>query len=120
VPDTAPALAEAIVEVSLRRDTKELRGTIKRHPPYRKRLTSGSSTLSWCHLAAARIDAMLSSGQKMWDYAAGALVLQEAGGALTTLEGGDFWASPPWIRSTIAARTPQLLAEWQEWVREHL
>src|SRR5204863_204928 len=56
VPGAAPELADALAEVSLRRDTKSLRGAVKRHPPYRKRITSGASTLSWCHLAAGRID----------------------------------------------------------------
>jgi len=116
----APALAQAFAEVSVRAEHKPLRNALKRERPYGKRRTSGSSTLSWCDLAAGRIDAMVSSGQKMWDYAAGCLILQEAGGALTTLEADDFWASPPWIRSVIAARTPELLAEWQAWVRPHL
>ena len=120
VPREAPSLSGALAEVSLRRDTARLRTALKRHPPYRRRLTSGSSALSWCHLAAARIDVMLHSGQKMWDYAAGALVLQEAGGALAAIEAGDFWATDAWRRSVIAARSPTLLAEWQAWVGAEL
>jgi myo-inositol-1(or 4)-monophosphatase len=116
---SAPTLAAAHVEVSLRRDTKALRNALKRHPPCAKRRTSGSSTLSWCDLAAGRIDAMLHSGQKMWDYAAGALILAEAGGALCTIEADDFWSAGAWSRSVIAARTPELLGEWREWVRQH-
>jgi myo-inositol-1(or 4)-monophosphatase len=118
--DSAPALAEAHVEVSLRRDTQALRGALKRHRPYARRRTSGSSTLSWCDLAAGRIDAMLHSGQKMWDYAAGSLILAEAGGALSTIDADDFWSAPAWSRSVIAARTPQLLEEWRAWVRSHV
>ena len=117
VPAHGPRLAEALAEVSLRSDTTHLRGTLKRHPPYARRLTSGSSALSWCHLAAARTDVMLHSGQKMWDYAAGALVLEEAGGLLSALESDDFWATPVWSRSVIAARTAPLLDEWRSWVR---
>ncbi len=120
VPPNGPGLGEAIAEVSLRRDHATLRGALKRHPPYAKRLTSGSSALSWCHLAAARTDVMLHSGQKMWDYAAGALILQEAGGEACALESGEFWSGPVWSRSALAARTPPLLAQWRDWVREHL
>jgi myo-inositol-1(or 4)-monophosphatase len=120
VPSTAPPLREALAEVSLRRDTKSLRGAIKRHPPYRKRITSGASTLSWCHLATGRIDVILSGGQKMWDYAAGALILEEAGGFASTLESDEFWAAPAWNRSVIAARSAPLLAEWRAWVRTQL
>jgi myo-inositol-1(or 4)-monophosphatase len=117
---SGPPLARALAEVSLRRDTARLRGPLKRHPPYGKRLVSGSSALSWCHLAAGRIDAMLHGGQKMWDYAAGALVLEEARGCFCTLEQDDFWAAPVWSRSVIAARSAPLLDEWRTWIRRQL
>jgi myo-inositol-1(or 4)-monophosphatase len=120
VPPKGPPLADAIAEVSLRRDTAILRGALKRHPPYARRLMSGSSALSWCHLAAARIDVMLHSGQKMWDYAAGALILEEARGFHATLDHEDFWAAPVWTRSVTAARTKPLLEEWREWIRRQL
>jgi myo-inositol-1(or 4)-monophosphatase len=120
LPATAPPLAEATAEVSLRRDMSALRTALKHRKPYRKRLTSGSSALSWCHLAAARIDVMLHSGQKMWDYAAGALILGEAGGCLCALEQDDFWAAPVWRRSVIAARARPLLDEWKAWVRKEM
>lgn len=115
----APPLARAHAEVSLRRDTKALRNALRHHRPYGKRRTSGSSTLSWCDLAEGRIDAMLHSGQKMWDYAAGSLILCEARGALCTIDSDDFWSAPAWNRSVIAARSETLLAEWKEWVRSH-
>jgi myo-inositol-1(or 4)-monophosphatase len=117
LPASGPALAGALAEVSLRGDTRALRGALKDRKPYRKRITCGSSALSWCHLAAARIDVMLHSGQKMWDYAAGALILAEAGGCLCALEQDDFWTAPVWKRSVVAARTRPLLDEWRQWLR---
>jgi len=120
VPSRAPALAEAVAEVSLRRDTAGLRGALKKRAPYAKRLTSGSSALSWCHLAAARTDVLLHSGQKMWDYAAGSLILEEAHGALAALDQDDFWTAPLWSRSVLAARSAPLLDEWKGWVRREL
>jgi myo-inositol-1(or 4)-monophosphatase len=120
LPATAPALADAVAEVSLRRDMTSLRTALKHHKPFRKRLTSGSSALSWCQLAAARVDVMLHSGQKMWDYAGGALILEEAGGSLVTLEQDDFWTAPIWKRSAIAARSRPLMDEWKSWVRREM
>jgi len=117
LPPNAPGLAGATAEIGLRRDTvPRLRGALKRHPPYARRLTRGSSALSWCHLAAARVDVMLHSGQKMWDYAGGALILEEAGGVVSALENADFWSAPPWTRSVVAARTESLHAEWRAWI----
>ena len=117
---SGPPLAAALAEVSLRRETAPLRRPLKRHPPYAKRLVSGSSALSWCHLAAGRVDVMLHGGQKMWDYAAGALVLEEARGCFCTVDEDDFWAAPVWSRSVIAARSAPLLDEWRTWIRREL
>jgi myo-inositol-1(or 4)-monophosphatase len=63
---------------------------------------------------------LLSASQKMWDYAAGALVAAEAGAGLATLEEDDFWATPAFSKSAVAARSPQLLAEWRDWIRAGL
>jgi myo-inositol-1(or 4)-monophosphatase len=120
LPRQGPVLSAAVAEVSLRRDTARLRGALKRRKPYAKRLTSGSSALSWCHLAAARIDVLLHSGQKMWDWSAGSLILAEAGGSLSALEHDDYWEAPPWSRSVVAARTEPLLVEWRTWIRNEL
>ncbi|HUJ00050.1 MAG TPA: inositol monophosphatase family protein [Usitatibacter sp.] len=117
---SGPPLERALAEVSLRRETAKLRGKLRRHPPYAERLVSGASALSWCHLAAGRIDVMLHGGQKMWDYAAGALVLEEARGFFCTVDEDDFWAAPVWSRSVIAARTAALLDEWRTWIRREL
>jgi myo-inositol-1(or 4)-monophosphatase len=120
VPREAPALSAATAEVSLRAPFNELRSALKRHPPYARRLTSGSATLSWCHLAAARIDVLVSPAQKIWDYAAGSLIADEAGASLSTLEEDDFWATPAFAKSPVAARGEALLAQWREWLRAEL
>ena len=120
LPACAPPLCGAFAEVSLRRGIARLRGPLRHRSPYAKRLTSGSSALSWCHLAAAGIDVLLHGGQKMWDYAAGALILEEAGGFLCTVAEDDFWSAPPWSRSVIAARSAPLLDEWRGWIRGEL
>jgi len=120
VPRAAPRLADAVAEVSLRAPANVLRSALRNRPPYAKRITSGSATLSWCHLAAARIDALISPSQKIWDYAAGALIAGEAGASLATLEDDDFWETPAFAKSPVAARGPALLAEWRDWIRREL
>jgi myo-inositol-1(or 4)-monophosphatase len=117
LPREAPPLSQALAEVSLRSPYNTLRAAFKNRAPYRRRITSGSATLSWCHLAAARIDVLVSPAQKMWDYAAGALIAHEAGASMSTLEDDDFWATPSFAKSALAARGPALLAEWREWLR---
>ncbi len=114
------ALSRAVAEVDLRRSLAHVRHEIKHHPPFARRLTSGSTALSWCRLAAGRTDLFLHAGQKVWDYAAGALIAEEAGVSIATLARDDFWSGSPWERSVIAARSPALFAEWRKWVRERL
>lgn len=80
----------------------------------------GCSTLDWCYLAAGRIDVYVHGGQKLWDYAAGALIFTEAGGLLATLEGDDFWSGEhTFKRSVIAAINPNLFHHWKNWIREN-
>ena len=113
-------IAEAVAEIDLRRTLSHVRHELKHRPPFARRVTSGSSALAWCHLAAGRRDLLLHAGQKVWDYAAGALIAEEAGVRLATLAEDDFWSGPPWERSVIAARTPELFEAWKRWVRERL
>lgn len=117
LPAKGPALADAVAEVSLRREVAHLKGPLKRHPPCARRITLGSAALAWCHLAAARTDLILHGGQRVWDYAAGALILEEAGGSASTFTHDDFWAAPPLTRSVIAARSTALQAAWRAWIR---
>ena len=117
VPRDAPPLRDAAAEVSLRAPFNALRSAFKNRAPYAKRLVSGSATLSWCHLAAARIDVLISPAQKIWDYAAGALIAGEAGASVSTIEEDDFWATPAFMKSPVAARGAALQGEWRDWVR---
>jgi myo-inositol-1(or 4)-monophosphatase len=119
-PAAEIGLAQAVAEIDLRRTLAHVRHEIKHHPPFARRLTSGSSALSWCRLAAGRTDLYLHAGQMAWDYAAGALIAEESGALVATLDVDDFWAGPAWKRSVIAARSPALFAAWRDWVRERL
>ena len=49
---------------------------------------SGSAAVDWCSLACGRVDALVESGQQVWDYAAGALIAAEAGAIVGDLRGG--------------------------------
>lgn len=49
----------------------------------------GAASLCLCYVAAGRLDAYLESSLKPWDYAAGMLILREAGGFVSTLAGEE-------------------------------
>ncbi|MDO4248317.1 MAG: inositol monophosphatase family protein [Neisseria sp.] len=89
-------------------------------PPFGSIRSLGSSTLDWCYLASGRYDVYVHGGQNLWDYAAGALIFEEAGGLLATLEGDEFWSGRHvFKRSVIAAIQPGLFSAWLKWIREN-
>nr|CEL64718.1 TPA: Inositol monophosphatase 2 [Neospora caninum Liverpool] len=47
----------------------------------------GSTALELCYVAAGRMDAYQSLGPKEWDFAAGILIVQEAGGCVIDFDG---------------------------------
>ncbi|GGP22997.1 phosphatase [Silvimonas iriomotensis] len=114
-PDIKTGDGVAIVE------TKHLTGRLPNRvvtvAPFSSLRNFGASTIDWCFLAAGRVDIMLHGSQKLWDYAAGALIAQEAGCQLATLNLDDYWADRVMARSAIAARTPALFGPWRDWVR---
>jgi myo-inositol-1(or 4)-monophosphatase len=50
----------------------------------------GSAALDLCYLACGRFDGFWELKLKPWDVAAGAIIVTEAGGRVTDLDGGDF------------------------------
>ena len=50
----------------------------------------GSAALDMCYVAAGRFDGYWESKIQPWDVAAGALIVAEAGGRVTTIAGTDF------------------------------
>lgn len=123
-PTAAKPLADAIVEVGRFKRLGRLRVALFANPPFKHISMSGASVLQWCHVACGRADVFLHAGEHAWDYAAGALILEEAGGRIATLLHDDFWrpdeGDKEWVKSVIAARHPALFDEWKRWVRNHL
>ena len=50
---------------------------------------SGSAALDLAYVAAGRLDGFFETGLKSWDIAAGALLVQEAGGMVASLNGAE-------------------------------
>ena len=51
---------------------------------------AGAAALDLCHVACGRLDGYYERGINHWDYAAGALIVREAGGVVSELSGGRF------------------------------
>ncbi len=110
------ALRRSVAAVDFKRLAPRLAGRLGVDPPYASQRSLGACALDWCWLAAGRLHLYLHGGQKLWDYAAGSLILAEAGGVAETLA-----AQPiPYDRlsscSAVAAKDPDLYESWRAWI----
>ena len=109
-------LARTIAVVDFKRLDRALAARLGAEPPYGSQRNFGSSALDWGWLADGRFHVYLHGGQKLWDYAAGILILTEAGGQAVTLDGEDVFTSGLGSRSVVATRDPELFQTWKAWV----
>lgn len=110
-------LSKAIALVDFKRLKPELRRACAERPPWHSQRNFGSCALEWAWLAAGRGDVYLHGGQKLWDFAAGTLLLEEAGGFSATLEGESVFRAAMAPRSVVASPDAELFAAWQGWLR---
>jgi len=74
---------------------------------------AGAAALDLAYVAAGRLDAFWEMGLSPWDMAAGALMIQEAGGLV-----GDLAGEPNYLESgDITAGTPKVFAQLLEALR---
>jgi len=115
----ATQLADAVAGVDFKRISHHLSDELAARPPYYSQRNFGSSALEWCFVAAGRLDVYIHGGQMLWDYAAGRLILAEAGGEAAALDGGSLMAGPAVKRAVVAAASPALFTEWRTWLHSH-
>lgn len=110
-------LKRAIAAVDFKRLAPPVARRLAESPPYSSQRSFGSVALDWCWVAAGRFHVYLHGKQKLWDYAAGSLILAEAGGHQCTLEGEPVFRADIAPRSAIAALDAGLFAEWRGWLQ---
>ncbi|MGR3984568.1 MAG: inositol monophosphatase [Gammaproteobacteria bacterium] len=115
-PAPARPLGECIAVVDHKYLLGDLSERLVRSPPYRSQRNLGAAALEWCWLAADRAHLYLHGGQKLWDFAAGWLILTEAGGAATSLSGKPLDCAKLRKRSVVASANAGLLPSWENWV----
>ena len=76
----------------------------------------GAASLDLCALAAGRVDGFFEFNLKPWDIAAGALIVQEAGGIVTDMQGEQTWLET----GDIVAANPKVLAQMLRIIGAHV
>ena len=113
---TSTPLARAIALLDLKRLAPELRARLLIATPFHSQRNFGSCALEWGWLAAGRGHVYLHGGQKLWDFAAGQLILAEAGGQSITLQGERVFQAALAPRSVVASPYADLFDAWRDWL----
>lgn len=113
----APAsLRRCIATVDFKRLPTSLVLRLMHSPPYSSQRSFGSVALDWCWTAAGRFHVYLHGRQKIWDYAAGYLILEQMGGQSCGLDGAPVFSARGEPRSAFAALDPDIFTQWREWL----
>ncbi len=103
--------------VDFKRLPPALAGKLATQPPYKSQRSFGSVALDWCWIAAGRGDVSVHGKQKLWDYAAGQVILQEAGGVAATLDGKPVYNGTLAPRSAVLAINQALFNKWLDYLQ---
>ncbi len=103
LPDETIDIKKSIAMVELKSLNIGTRQSLIAHQPYKSHRSLGAAALEWCWLASNRCQFILTGKKHLWDYAAGHLILSEAGGYATDLQGKPYGAYKNVSRSTCAS-----------------
>lgn len=109
-------LKRAVAIVDFKRLPAGLGARILEQRPFASQRNFGSCAIEWAWIAAGRGHVHLHGGQKLWDLAAGSLILHEAGGASCTLDGEPVFHPTLAPRSVVSSADTELLDEWRQWI----
>ncbi len=84
------AMCVASLPVGARGDEPQIAQFLRVLPAARSVQRLGSAALNLCYIACGRLDAYWSGTLKAWDQAAGAVIVREAGGSVTRMNGETF------------------------------
>lgn len=111
VNELSQALVAASFPAHVERDAQEIGDFIEMLLRAQALRRMGSSALNLCYVAAGRFDAYWATETKMWDVAAGFLMIEEAGGVISNLQGGPYdLHKPRFVAAANAALQQQIIA----------
>jgi len=106
-------LQKSLALIDLKRLPSFLQTKVMLDWPFASHRSVGSVAIELCWLAAGRAHVYLHGSQQIWDYAAGLLILTEAGGYACNFSGDKVFNGSMMPRSTVAAANKALFLEWR-------
>ena len=118
-PEQPVKMKQAIAFVDFKRLNMDIKLPLIEQTLYKSQRNVGSCALEWAWLAAGRVQLLIHGSEKFWDYAAGYLLNNEAGGFSETIDGESIFNNTLSPRSVIAASNNVLFEQWTNWIRQH-
>ena len=109
-------LSKSLALVDLKRLPKSLLENLVLNQPYHSQRSLGSVALDWCWLACDRFQVYIHGKQRLWDYAAGLLIAEEAGAISIGLDKQAMFQLQLKPRQAIGAVDEQLFKEWTDFI----
>ena len=111
-------MENAVAIVDFKRLSAAVRQKLIDHAPYGSQRNLGTCALEWAWMAANRGQLYLHGGMKLWDLAAGTLLLAEAGGYSATLTGEAVFQPAMEPRSVVISPDKALFEQWVAFLAE--
>ena len=113
-------LDKSIAIVDLKRLPTSLRAQLLLDPPFKSQRNLGSCVLEWAWMASNRGHVYLHGGMKLWDLAAGTIILSEAGGYSSTMEGLPVFKASMQPRSVVISPDKAIFKHWREYLQNNV
>lgn len=119
-PRQPEKLSRCIAFVDFKRLSKRLGTSLIEDSPFKSQRNIGTCALEWAWIAAGRVHLLVHGRERLWDYAAGILIVDEAGGICETFDAEPIFQQSLKPRSVIAASDPNLFDLWAKRIRAAL
>ncbi|RMG91119.1 MAG: inositol monophosphatase [Zetaproteobacteria bacterium] len=103
-------LSKAVGCIDFKRLSPPLGRRLLKRGLYRSQRNIGTCALEWAWLASGRVHFIIHGGEKLWDYAAGSLIAQEAGCVFSDFARGELFPITSLSSSILGACHDQLHA----------
>jgi myo-inositol-1(or 4)-monophosphatase len=115
---TVTELKDCMAMIDFKRLQPTIAQKIVANPPYRSQRSFGAGALDLCWVAAERCQLYLHGQQKLWDHAAGLLILYQSGGQAETFQGDSVFKNNLEPKSVLATSNELLMKKWKAYYQE--
>ena len=117
-PKQPRRLGDCIAFVDFKRLHPRLSGKLAQQQPYKSQRNIGTCALNGRGWPRGALTCLVHGSERIWDYAAGVLLNQEAGGYCQTFDGEPVYKPTLEPRSVIAASNEELFSAWKSIIQD--